>query len=207
MFHVLVTKQTFLRAGSAAQEDCHILIFHVLNYFLTPDIFFAPETMVSCQIASARCQYFWDLQQVEKTETKTLHSIEVEADSNAIKFHNTHRSVKSLESESWFYCAKFSAVKLQGKEWANGHLLVDSVDLSVLLLDLAAHVDGHVSQVGDHAGHLRHVLFHLVLARVLCDPDTNRPHTFSSEDEKTLFWFTHILMILPFTYLIIWFCR
>lgn len=49
------------------------------------------------------------------------------------------------------------------------HLAVDPVDLPVLILKLAAHVDRHVPQIADHRVHLAHVLLHLPLARVVCD--------------------------------------
>jgi hypothetical protein len=50
------------------------------------------------------------------------------------------------------------------------YLLVDSVHLSVLVLDFRAHVDGHVAQVADHGADLAHVLLHFILARVFGDP-------------------------------------
>lgn len=49
------------------------------------------------------------------------------------------------------------------------YLAVDPVDLPVLILQLAAHVDRHVPQVADHRVHLAHVLLHLRLARVVRD--------------------------------------
>jgi len=49
------------------------------------------------------------------------------------------------------------------------HLAIDPVDLPVLVLEFAAHVDRHVPQVTDHRVHLAHVLLHLLLARVVCD--------------------------------------
>lgn len=49
------------------------------------------------------------------------------------------------------------------------HLAIDPVDLPVLILQLAAHVDRHVSQITDHRVHLAHVLLHLRLAGVVRD--------------------------------------
>lgn len=49
------------------------------------------------------------------------------------------------------------------------HLAIDPVDLAVLVLQLAAHVDRHVPEVADHRVHLAHVLLHLGLARVVRD--------------------------------------
>lgn len=49
------------------------------------------------------------------------------------------------------------------------HLAIDPVDLPVLILELAAHVDRHVPQIADHRVHLAHVLLHLRLARVVRD--------------------------------------
>lgn len=49
------------------------------------------------------------------------------------------------------------------------HFAIDPVDLPVLVLELAAHVDRHVPQVADHRVHLAHVLLHLSLARVVRD--------------------------------------
>jgi len=60
------------------------------------------------------------------------------------------------------------------------HLAIDPVDLPVLVLELAAHIDRHVPQVADHRVHLAHVLLHLLLARVVCDlgdVTTLRPQT------------------------------
>ena len=54
------------------------------------------------------------------------------------------------------------------------YLLVNPVDLSVLSLDLVAHVDGHVAQVADHVRHFAHVALHLVLASVVRYPDSRR---------------------------------
>lgn len=49
------------------------------------------------------------------------------------------------------------------------YLAIDPIDLPVLILELAAHVDRHVPQVADHRVHLAHVLLHLPLARVVRD--------------------------------------
>lgn len=49
------------------------------------------------------------------------------------------------------------------------HLAVDPVDLPILILELAAHVDRHVPQIADHRVHLAHVLLHFSLARVIRD--------------------------------------
>lgn len=50
------------------------------------------------------------------------------------------------------------------------HLRRDAVDLSVLLVDLAAHVHGHRLQVAEDAAHRLQVLLHLVLAGVIGNP-------------------------------------
>lgn len=50
------------------------------------------------------------------------------------------------------------------------YLSVDPVDLPILILQLWAHVQGHIPQVSDHGVHLAHVLLHLVLTRVICYP-------------------------------------
>lgn len=57
-------------------------------------------------------------------------------------------------------------------------LAIDPVDLPILILELAAHVDRHVSQIADHRVHLAHVVLHLPFARVvrnLGDVATLRP--------------------------------
>lgn len=46
-------------------------------------------------------------------------------------------------------------------------LAIDPVDLAILILELAAHVDGHVPEIADHRVDLAHVLLHLVFARVI----------------------------------------
>lgn len=50
------------------------------------------------------------------------------------------------------------------------YLPVDAVDLSVLVLELGAHINRHVAQVADHGVHLAHVVLHLILARVVRYP-------------------------------------
>lgn len=49
------------------------------------------------------------------------------------------------------------------------HLAIDPVDLPVLVLELAAHINRHIPQIADHRVHLAHVLLHLPLARVIRD--------------------------------------
>lgn len=49
------------------------------------------------------------------------------------------------------------------------HLAIDPVDLPVLVLELAAHVERHIPQIADHRVHLAHVLLHFPLARVIRD--------------------------------------
>lgn len=48
-------------------------------------------------------------------------------------------------------------------------LAIDPVDLAILILELAAHVDGHVPEIADHRVDLAHVILHLVFARVVRD--------------------------------------
>lgn len=48
-------------------------------------------------------------------------------------------------------------------------LAIDPVDLPILILQLAAHVDRHVSQIADHRVHLAHVLLHLRFTSVVRD--------------------------------------
>lgn len=50
------------------------------------------------------------------------------------------------------------------------HLFGDVVDLSVLLVDLVAHVHSHRPQVADDAAHGPQVLLHLILAGVVGYP-------------------------------------
>ena len=47
------------------------------------------------------------------------------------------------------------------------HLCIDSVDLSILLVDLVTHVDRHVFEVTDDPRNLHQILFHLHLAVVV----------------------------------------
>lgn len=70
---------------------------------------------------------------------------------------------------------------------ANGrptHLLVYSVDLSILRLNLASHVDGHIAQIADHCRHLTHIILHLFLSIVVCDPVLVRNRIFVSRHLK-----------------------
>lgn len=56
----------------------------------------------------------------------------------------------------------------------------------VLILDLGAHVDGHVPQVADHAAHLAEILVHLVLARIVRDAidEALRGHALITDDSS-----------------------
>lgn len=51
------------------------------------------------------------------------------------------------------------------------YLPVDPVDLPILILQLRAHVQGHIPQIANHCVNLAHVLLHLVLAGIVRDPD------------------------------------
>lgn len=53
------------------------------------------------------------------------------------------------------------------------YLAVDAVDLAVLVLQFGAHVERHVAKITDHSIHLSHVLFHFILASVICYPGQN----------------------------------
>ena len=52
--------------------------------------------------------------------------------------------------------------------------LVDSIELTILRANLRAHIDGHVTKVTNHGGHLAHVVLHLVLASIFGDPECKR---------------------------------
>lgn len=47
------------------------------------------------------------------------------------------------------------------------NLVVDSIYLSVLVLDLTAHVNRYVSQITHNATDTQKVLFHFILSRVV----------------------------------------
>ena len=49
----------------------------------------------------------------------------------------------------------------------HNYLVIDTLDLSVLILQLRAHIDGHVTQIPDHGINLSHILLHLLLASVV----------------------------------------
>lgn len=49
------------------------------------------------------------------------------------------------------------------------HLAIDPVDLPSLILQLATHIDRHVSQIADHRVHLTHVLLHLRFTGIVGD--------------------------------------
>lgn len=59
--------------------------------------------------------------------------------------------------------------ELVGTRVVPPHLAIDPVDLPILILQLAAHVDRHVSQIADHRVHLAHVLLHLCFTSVVRD--------------------------------------
>lgn len=48
-------------------------------------------------------------------------------------------------------------------------LILDATDQLVLILDLVAHIDGHIPQIANHAAHLHQILVHLVLAGIVGD--------------------------------------
>lgn len=48
-------------------------------------------------------------------------------------------------------------------------LAIDPVDLPILILQLATHIDRHVSQITDHRVHLAHILLHLRLTGIVRD--------------------------------------
>jgi len=55
------------------------------------------------------------------------------------------------------------------RRFTSTHLAIDPVDLPILILELAAHVNRHVPQIANHRVHLAHILLHLILARVVRD--------------------------------------
>ena len=61
------------------------------------------------------------------------------------------------------------------------NLEIYPVKLSVLVLNFRSHVLSHVPQVADHGGHLLHVLFHLFLAIVICDPGAGKSSSLESK--------------------------
>lgn len=70
--------------------------------------------------------------------------------------------------------APFRRVKIKnqdrGKKDVSTYLEIDTVDLSVLVLQLGAHVNGHVTQITYHGVHLLHVVFHLVFTGIVRYP-------------------------------------
>ena len=79
------------------------------------------------------------------------------------------RWTSPLKKEEEIINVKFySALSLN----CSTHLQVYPVELLVLVLHLRAHVRRHVPQVADHRAHLLHVLFHLLLPVVICDPES-----------------------------------
>lgn len=53
------------------------------------------------------------------------------------------------------------------------NLAIDSIDLSVLVLQLRSHINGHVSQIANHCVHLSHVVLHFFFTRIICYPKTH----------------------------------
>ena len=66
------------------------------------------------------------------------------------------------------------------------HLEVYPVQLLVLVLHLSAHVRRHVPKVADHRAHLLHVLLHLLLPVVICDPEISQSRFRKCERGKQL---------------------
>jgi hypothetical protein len=67
------------------------------------------------------------------------------------------------------YNAKSAKKIICKKRKEDIHLAADAFDLLILVADLGAHVNGHISQIANHAAHLHQVLVHLVFARVIRD--------------------------------------
>jgi len=56
-----------------------------------------------------------------------------------------------------------------------GHCFVfDPIQLSVLVVNLAAHIQSHVFQIGHDAGHLTYILFHHVFSLFFGDSEMKK---------------------------------
>lgn len=55
-------------------------------------------------------------------------------------------------------------------EYCDTDLVVNAVDLSVLGLNFTAHVNGHVSQITQHATDLCQVFLHFILSSIISYP-------------------------------------
>ena len=67
------------------------------------------------------------------------------------------------------FSAKFSFANLNenpGKKY----LYVYSVQLTILVLNLSAHICGHIAQISNHGRHLLHIFFHLLFPVIIGNP-------------------------------------
>lgn len=64
--------------------------------------------------------------------------------------------------------------KQSSKDSGYADLVGDAVDGFVLLVNLIAHVDGHVLQISDDAAHCVQVLLHLIFPSIICYPDNHK---------------------------------
>lgn len=74
--------------------------------------------------------------------------------------HNIYNSHTRIQTSLDTLCA----------ECCDTDLVVNAVDLSVLGLDLTAHVNGHVPQISKHATDLRQVFLHFILSSIISYP-------------------------------------
>lgn len=74
--------------------------------------------------------------------------------------HNIYNSHTRIQTSLDTLCA----------ECYDTDLVVNAVDLSVLGLDLTAHVNGHVPQITQHAADLRQVFLHFILSSIISYP-------------------------------------
>lgn len=69
------------------------------------------------------------------------------------------------------------------------HHIHNPVDLTVLGVDLIAHIESHVAEVTDDASHLFQILIHFILSCIIRYPENTKKHS-----QK---WFIKALLTQP----------
>lgn len=60
-------------------------------------------------------------------------------------------------------------LEIKEKMYYGADLAIDPVDLAILVLQLASHIDRHISQVTDHRINLAHIFLHFAFTSVSCN--------------------------------------
>lgn len=99
--------------------------------------------------------------------------------------HNIYNSHTRIQTSLDTLCA----------ECCDTDLVVNAVDLSVLGLDLTAHVNGHIPQITQHTADLRQVFLHFILSSIISYPIETKKY----KKNLSMYWVNciHLLPWVP----------